>query len=239
MKTEYDMSDIRQEILSMADEKYKEFQIKLLPDTQNFMGVRLPMLRKLAKRIAKENGAEYLEASLAKSPKEELFEEIMLQGMVIGYMKEDISGIFSYTEKFIPKIDNWSVCDSFCSGFKHALGHQEETWNWLHKFLHSDREFTLRFVIVMMLNYYISDTYIEKLFPVFDSVRHEGYYVRMAIAWAVSMCYIKYPQMCMEYLRDNDLDDFTYNKALQKIVESRCVPEEERDIIRRMKRTAT
>ena len=239
MKKEYDWNDIRQELLSMTDEKYKEFQIKLLPDTQNFVGVRLPMLRKLAKRIARENGREYLETALVRNPKEEMFEEIMLQGMVIGYMKENISDIFSYTEKFIPKIDNWSICDSFCSGFKHVLNHQEETWKWLQDFLNSDKEFTLRFVIVMMLNYYISDAYIEKLFPIFDAIRHEGYYVRMAVAWAISMCYVKYPQKCTEYLQDNHLDDFTYNKALQKIIESRCVSDEERDNIRKMKRITT
>lgn len=236
MKEWKDVNSVRQKILEMADEKYREFQLKLLPDTDRFVGVRLPGLRKLAKQIAQESGAEYLEAVLVRQPTEELFEEIMLQGMIIGYMKGDISDIFSYAERFIPKIDNWSICDSFCSGFKHTLRHKEEVWQWLKQFLTSDQEFEIRFGVVMLLNYYIDDFYIERLFPIFDSIRHEGYYVKMAVAWAISICYIKYPKETMHYLDNSQLDDFTYCKALQKIIESRCITEEERNRIRELKK---
>ncbi len=230
------LSGIREEILKMADAKYREFQIKLLPDTENFVGVRLPNLRKLAKRIAAFDAEGYLKVSLKKRPEEELFEEIMLQGMVIGYMKGDISDIFSYTEVFVKKIDNWSVCDSFCSGFKHALSYPEKTWEWLKGFWSSGDEFQARFGIVMLIDYYINDKYIRRLFPIFDSVKQKGYYVEMAVAWAVSICYIKYPDLGMEYLRKNKLDDFTYHKALQKITESLCVPAKEKEMIKKMKR---
>lgn len=231
-----DLDGIREEILAMADGQYREFQRKLLPEVKNYVGVRLPALRKLAKRIAKEDSAGYLETVFCREPEKELFEEIMLQGMVIGYMEDSIADIFSYTEKFLPKIDNWSVCDSFCSGFKHALDYQEQVFGWLGQFFVSDREFTVRFALVMLLNYYVDEGYIGQLFPIFDSVKHEGYYVKMAVAWAISICYAKYPEKCMRYLKENRLDDFTYNKALQKIIESRCVPAQEKEAIRGMKR---
>ena len=166
----------------------------------------------------------------------ELFEEIMLQGMVIGYMKGDISDIFSYTEKFVPKIDNWSVCDSFCSGFKHALEYPEKVWEWLEGFWSSEEEFKARFGMVMLLDYYINDKYIKELFPIFESIRQGNYYVDMAIAWAISICYIRYPKLCMGFLRESRLNDFTYHKSLQKIVESRCVSAEEKERIRKMRR---
>lgn len=235
MMKEYSLDNIREIILEMSDEKYRNFQKKLLPDTENFIGVRLPDLRRLAKRIAKKDAEQYLEVSLDKKASEELFEEIMLQGMVIGYMKGNISDIFSYAEKFLPKIGNWSVCDSFCSGFKHALVYPEKTWEWLKGFFVSKEEFTLRFAVVMLLNYYVDDEHIEKLFPIFDTVRHEGYYVKMAVAWAVSICYIQYPELCMDYLKKNNLDIFTYRKALQKITESRCVTAEEKKEIKKMR----
>lgn len=230
------LDSIREEILLMADEKYRQFQIKLLPDAEHFVGVRLPMLRKIAKRIARENGAEYLNVALARKPQDELFEEIMLQGMIIGYMKEDIFDIFSYAERFIPKIDNWSVCDSFCSGFKHAIEYREEVWEWLQPFLKSEEEFEVRFGVVMLLNYYIDDVHIERLLDIFESIRQQAYYVKMAVAWAVSICYVKYPQKTIEYLYRSQLNDVTYNKALQKIVESRCVSEKEKAEIRKMRR---
>ena len=232
---EYNLDSIREELVSMADEKYRVFQSKLLPGTNHLIGVRLPELRKLAKRIAKEYGATYLDVALARQPEKELFEEIMLQGMIIGYMKEDISDIFSYTERFVPKIDNWSVCDSFCSGFKHAVTYREEVWEWLQQFLEAEEEFTVRFGIVMLLNYYIDERYLERLFAIFDTVHQDGYYVKMAVAWAVSICYTKYPTQTMDYLKKNELDDFTYHKALQKIVESRCVSDQEKADIRLMR----
>lgn len=136
----------------------------------------------------------------------------------------------------MPKINNWSVCDSFCSGFKHALNYREEVWEWLGQFLVSDREFMVRFAVVMLLNYYVEEKYINRLWELFDQVRHEGYYVKMAVAWAVSICYIKYPEVSMAYLKENGLDDFTYNKALQKITESQCIPAREKERIRWMKR---
>lgn len=230
------LEETKEEILSFQDEEYRNFQIKLLPDIKNFAGVRLPKLRKIAKRIAKENGADYLELVLDRCSEEELFEEIMLQGMIIGYMKTDISDIFSYTEKFVPKIDNWSVCDSFCSGWKHVNDYPEETWKFLQTYLKSEKEFEVRFGIVMLLNYYINEEYIKELFLVFDTVKQESYYVKMAVAWAISICYIKYSKLCIEYLNNNDLDNFTYHKALQKITESRCVSKEEKEKIRKMKR---
>lgn len=232
----YNLYNIREEILRMADDSYREFQKKLLPGTENFIGVRLPHLRRLAKRIAKEDGEAYLKASLEKESKEELFEEIMLQGMVIGYMKGNISDIFSYTEKFVPKIDNWSVCDSFCSGFKHALEYPEMVWEWLKGFWSSEEEFKARFGIVMLLDYYINDKYIKELFPIFESIRQGNYYVDMAIAWAISICYIRYPKLCLGFLRESRLNDFTYHKSLQKIVESRCVSAEEKERLRKMRR---
>lgn len=232
-----DLDEIRNRIYSMADEKYKDFQEKLLPDIKNYVGVRLPLLRKLAKEIAKNNAKQYLDGALHRNPEEELFEEIMLQGMIIGYMKADISDIFSYTEKFVPKINNWSICDSFCSGFKHARNYPEQTWNWLQQYLDKKNgEFKIRFAVVMFLNYYVDEFYLSDLYEIFDYITYDAYYVRMAVAWAISICYVKYPGSCMEYLKDNKLDDFTYNKALQKITESLCVSAEDKKIIRSMKR---
>ena len=230
------LQDIREEIELLADEKYREFQSRLLPDVKDFVGVRLPQLRKMAKRIAKQDGEGYLNRTLCQKPEEELYEEIMLQGMVIGYIDKSISDILSFAERFIPKIDNWSVCDSFCSGLKCAAKYPQETWEWLQKYVHSDTEFDIRFGVVMLLNYYINEHNIRDLFSIFDEINHDGYYVKMAVAWAVSICYVKYPEDTMEYLKKNRLDDFTYNKALQKIVESHSVKEEEKGIIKKMKR---
>ncbi len=189
------------------------------------------MLRKIASEIAKGDWRSYL----AKA-KSECFEEIMLQGMVLGYVKADTEEILCYVADFVPMIDNWSVCDSFCTGLKFTNLNKERVWDFLQVYFASKREYELRFAIVMLLNYYLEDQYIQRVLLLLDGVKHEGYYVKMSIAWAVSICYVKLPELTMIYLKDNTLDNFTYNKALQKITESNRADMGTKERIRSMKR---
>ena len=94
----------------------------------------------------------------------------------------------------------------------------------------------MRFGVVMLLDYYIEEAYIDRVLRLLNEARHDGYYVKMAVAWAVSVCYVKFPEKTMEYLKNNTLEDFTYNKALQKITESLRVGRDEKELIRSMKR---
>jgi 3-methyladenine DNA glycosylase AlkD len=222
---------IRQKLLELADEDYQKFSARLLPNIDNVIGVRLPLLRKLARKIAQGDWRRYMATAAS-----EYFEEIMLQGMVIGYVKTDIEEILSYVADFIPKIDNWSVCDSFCTGLKFTNDYKERVWQFLQPYLISRQEYEIRFSVVMLLKFYIDDEYTDRVLELLDNIKHEGYYAKMAVAWAVSICFVKLPQPTMAYLKNNTLDDFTYNKALQKITESYQVDKETKDLIRSMKR---
>lgn len=222
---------VREQIFELADAEYREFQTKLCPGIPNIIGVRVPALRKLAKQIAKGDWQTYM-----KEAQDEYYEEIMLQGMVLGYTKADIDYILSYVDAFVPKIDNWATCDVFCSGLKITNLHMEDVWKYLQKYLKSTEEFELRYAVVMILSFYIQEDYIDRIFEITDGIKHDGYYVKMAVAWLISICYIKFPEKTMQYLKDNSLDDFTYNKALQKIIESLRVDKETKNNLRSMKR---
>lgn len=222
---------IREQIFELIDTDYQKFSAALIPTINNVLGVRLPELRKMAKKIVKGDWRTYLETA-----KDEYFEEIMLQGMVIGYVKTDIEELLFYVASFVPKIDNWSVCDSFCTGLKSTKENKERVWEFLQPYLSSKKEYEIRFGVVMLLDFYIETEYIERVLNLLDRVKHEGFYAKMAVAWAVSICYVKLPDSTMEYLRNNTLDDFTYNKALQKITESNRVDKETKSLIRSMKR---
>lgn len=222
---------IRKQIFELIDTDYQKFSAALIPTINNVLGVRLPELRKIAKKIVKGDWRTYL-----KTAKDEYFEEIMLQGMVIGYVKTDIEEILSYVASFVPKIDNWSVCDSFCTGLKFTKENKERVWEFLQPYLSSKKEYELRFGVVMLLDFYIETEYINRVLILLDRVKHEGVYAKMAVAWAVSICYVKFPDSTMAYLRNNTLNDFTYNKALQKITESNRVDKETKSLIRSMKR---
>ena len=91
----------------------------------------------------------------------EYFEEIMLQGMVIGYVKTDIDEILRYVADFVPKIDNWSVCDSFCTGLKFTKTNMEKVWDFLQPYLVSTEEYEIRFGVVMLLDFYLEEAYIN------------------------------------------------------------------------------
>ncbi len=222
---------IKEQLLELADEKYQKFSAALIPNINNVMGVRLPELRKLAKKIAREDWRAYL-----KRAENEYFEEIMLQGMVIGYVKTDIDEILQYVAEFVPKIDNWSVCDSFCTGLKFTKTNMKKVWDFLQPYLISSEEYEIRFGVVMLLDFFIEEGYIALALQLFDNIKHDGYYVRMAVAWAISIYYVKFPEHTLAYLRSNSLCDFTFNKALQKITESYRVDQETKQLIRSMKR---
>ena len=222
---------IKERLAGLADEKYRQFHSKLIPGTDNVLGVRLPHLRELAKELTKGDWQGYLLAA-----DDDYYEETMLQALVIGHAKADIEKTLSYVAAFVPKINNWAVCDSFCSSLKITKKYKEQVWEFLQPYLVSPKEFELRFGIVILLNYYIEDKYIDQVLVHLDNARHEGYYVKMAVAWALSVCFVKYPEKTMSYLQQNTLDNFTYNKALQKILESFRVNQETKALIRSMKR---
>ena len=224
---------IKQELKQLADEKYREFQKGLCPGTENILGVRVPVLRNYAKKLAKE----YEIRELLNHIDNEFYEEIMLQGMLIGLKKDkDIQTILKDIERFVPKIDNWGVCDVFCAGLKITKKHEKEMWNFLQKYVTSDKEFEIRFGVVMILDYYITEEYLEKNFAIFDYIQSDKYYVQMAVAWAISICLIKFYDKTIEYLKQAKIDKFTYNKALQKAIESYRISDEQKAELRKMKK---
>ena len=245
------MEQIRSTLHALADPGYAAFQGALLRkpgeteltgSAAHYLGVRLPALRKLAKQLAREDWQTALEAlrTANRSGKSSsLYEELMLEGMLIGLA--DSVGIarrqqLDLIADFVPLIDNWGICDSFCAGLKLFEKEKESGWAFLQPFLQSRREYEIRFGLVMLLDYFVEQEYLPRIWAVMDALDHPGYYVQMAAAWAVSICYVRFPEETCAYLQNSRLDIFTFNKALQKITESRCVSAQEKERIRLMRK---
>lgn len=227
---------VKKKLHSLQDKKYKEFHGGLCPGTDNIIGVRVPVLREYAKELAKQHETR----ELLNEIDDEFYEEIMLKGMLIGLSKEDFETVQEYIQEFVPKIDNWAVCDVFCGGLKITKKHKTEMWEFIQKYLNSDAEFDIRFGVVMILSYYIEEDYLEKNFEIFNRIESEAYYVQMAVAWAISICLIKFYNETVEYLNKNaKLDQFTYNKAIQKAIESYRITDEQKQYLRSMKKKIT
>lgn len=223
--------EIREFLSEHAEQEYREFNAGLVPGGKAMLGVRIPVIRGLAGKIAKEDWRGYLE-----SASDEFFEEVMLQGLVIGYAKADIEEILSYAADFIPKINDWSVNDCFCSTFKIARKHRARVWEFLMQYKDVPEEFPQRVVAVMLMAHFLTEDYIDRVLAVWDSLKHEGYYRQMGVAWGVATAYAKFPKQTHAFLLDNHLDDFTYNKSIQKMTESYRITPEQKKSLRAMKR---
>lgn len=197
------------------------------------MGIRTPVLKEITKRIVQSGKGE----RYALSEDVIYHEEFLLQGMVIGLLKTDFDKKLEFTEKFVPRIKNWAVCDKFCTDLKVSLKDKEKLWDFLEKYFLSREEYEIRFAVVMCLKNFINEEYLYKVFKRIDGLKErKGYYVRMGIAWTVAEAFIKYPEITLQYLRDNNLDDFTFNKTIQKICESFRVEKEMKEYLKTLKR---
>lgn len=231
--TEEKLRNVEDCLREMADEKYREFHRRLIPGVETvFYGVRVPALRKLARQLAKEDWRGFVELTKDSS----VYEFNMLCGMVCALAKCDFEEKLEYVEKFIPSINNWAVCDIVCGDLKDVKNNRERMYQFILPYLESQQEYEVRFAVVILMQYFVTDEYINDVLKIYDGIRHNGYYVKMAVAWGISICYVKYRDITLEYLASCNLDDFTYNKSVQKMIESLRVSREDKEMLRSMKR---
>ena len=150
-----------------------------------------------------------------------------------------IEELLEYAAAFIPKIHDWSVNDGFCSTFKIVRKHRAEVWDFLMQYRASESEFEQRVVAVMLMDHFLVPEYIDRVLAVYNSLKHEGYYCKMGVAWGIATAYAKFPQETQAFLLENELDDYTYNKAIQKMLESYRVSAEDKEMLRGRKRKVT
>lgn len=226
--------DIQNLLQPYIDPDYREFHSRLLPGVPDILGVRVPQLRQVAGQILKEDWRTFLEEAQGAT-----YEERQLQGLVTAgaWKKMDLKELLERTAAFIPWIDNWCVCDIFCGAYKAADSrYREEIWDFIRAYFVRQEEYAVRFAVVMTLGHYCDTDHAEEAFTWFDRVEKGKYYVDMAVAWAISVYFVKMRERTMQYLRCNQLDDWTYHKALQKIIESNRVDKDTKEMIRKMKK---
>lgn len=218
--------NIRKELFDNQDTKYRKFHSKLIPncDKEKVIGVRLPIIKKIAKKAAKEN-AEIIP---------EYYEEKMIKGLLISYRKMSFDERMSELEKFIPLIDNWAICDCCSSAYKFTNKNLEEVWNFIIKYKDGG-EYEVRFMIVTMLNYFLIDEYIDKVIDVLINVDREEYYINMAISWTLATAFVNYRGKILPILEKNLLSTWVHNKTIQKCIESYRVSDSDKIYLKTLK----
>lgn len=206
---------LRAELARLSDEAYRAFHQKLIPGGSVVMGVRMPLLRSVAKEIAKGGGE-----SLFPLLQEEVYEEMMLYGLVLGYKKAEFSNLLPQLAVFMPKINNWAVCDGTVAGLTAVKKERERFFEFLQPYFLAEDEFVLRFAVVSLLRYYTDALWLDQVFAVYRRVRHPGYYVKMAVAWGIAEAFVKDGEKTAALLKEGCLDRETQNKGIQKIRDS-------------------
>ena len=216
-------------LFKQKDDKYAEFSKRIANTEYELIGIRLPVLQKEAKILAKEYN-EYLDIAEFNT-----FEEVMLYGLVVANIK-DYKDYIKYLKKYIPKIDSWSLVDSFISKSKVIENNLEENFKYILKLTKSKKEFESRVGYIMILDYYIKDEYLDSIFNILDSNTNNSYYNEMAMAWLISVMLIKYYDRTVIYLKNSNLNNFTFNKSIQKACESFRISKEQKEFLRKMKK---
>ena len=217
-------TDHREFLFANSDEKYKAFHIKLTPgiDENKVIGVRVPVLRDYAKKLKKEG------ITPSDIPKE-YYEEIMLCGMLTGLEKyADADAFIAAVKDFLPYITNWAICDIFCGGLKQTKKFAKDVLDFIRPYAYSDKEYEARFAAVMLLDHYITDEYIDGTLLLLKDIHQEGYYAKMAVAWAYSAALVKYYDKTLQFIKTAELDKFTHNKSIQKARESYRLTEQQK-----------
>lgn len=216
---------------SLIEEPYRKFQQGLILDGKPLRGIRTPVLQTIAKNIVTGDYKAFLAINKMDS-----YEEILLYGLVIAKANMTFSEQLNYLESFIFYIDNWAVNDIVCSSLKSFQKHQEDGLRRIDSYLHSNNPWSIRFGLVLLLSHYINDTYIDTVLKLSNTIQSDEYYVKMANAWLISICYIKYKEKTNVFLKETTIDNWTFHKAISKIRDSKRVSNEEKEQLIKLKR---
>lgn len=207
------------QIFSLRDEAYQQFQAKLIPniDAETIIGVRTPDLRKLARQISDKK-------SFLNTLPHTYFEENQLQALILNEEKDFLTVIHA-VDVFLPYIDNWATCDLLRP--KVFAKHREELLPYIRRWLNSGHVYTIRFGIEMLMCHFLYDSFDPEYPELVTSVSHSDYYVRMMVAWYFATALAKQYDAVLPYITGYRLERWTHNKAIQKAVESyRITPEQ-------------
>lgn len=223
-------SIFQKSLFTKKEEQFLAFNQKLIFSSYEMIGIRTPILKNIVKEIKKTDYISFLNVMQFQ-----YYEEILLEGFLIAHI-DDKDVFLSYFKKFLTHIDNWAVCDMGIASMKIFSYYQKEFFPFVKKLLKSKEEFIVRAGIVILMNYYLEEEWLDKIFSLLNSIITDQYYVQMAIAWLLSISYIKFKKKTLIYLKENSLDTFTHNKAIQKIRESTVVSKEEKEQILMLKK---
>lgn len=223
------MEKVIQFLKDNQDIKYRNFTLPLIPnvDEKTFIGVRLPVLKKYAKELSKEDRDIFL-----NELPHYYHEENILHAFILSFIK-DYNEFIILVDKFLPHVSNWSVCDTICN--KYLVKYKDQLFKEIYKWLKSKELYRVRYATKCLMNYYLDDDFKEEHIEKLVEVKLDDYYVKMMIAWYLATGLAKQYDSFIKVIEQKRFDDFIHNKAIQKAVESYRVSDEHKAYLKTLK----
>ena len=222
--------EIRDRLFAMRDEKYGEFQSKLIPTAagEAFIGVRTPDLRKYAKKLVKRDDMQQFLDNLPH----QYFDENQLHAFILSEMK-DYDRCMAEVCRFLPYVDNWATCDQMSP--KVFKKNRPELLEYIKEWLKSDHTYTVRFAVGMLMEHFLDEDFDPAYPEMAARIRSDEYYINMMTAWYFATVLAKQYETVLPYLENRRLDPWTHNKTIQKGVESYRITDEQKAYLKELK----
>lgn len=223
--------EIQKELFALQDKEYMKFLSKLTPNVSEdtIIGVRIPEIRKLAKKLLKNNEYE----DFLKELPHKYYDENLLHGAIISESK-NFEKCIKLLDNFLPFVDNWAVCDTISP--KIFKKYKKELIEKIKEWSQSDKTYTCRFGVEMLMTHFLDEDFKKEYLEVVADIHSEEYYVKMVVAWFFATALAKQWDYAVIYLEDNRLDVWVHNKTIQKARESLRISLEKKEYLKKLKR---
>ena len=247
----------------LTDARYRKGHLRVvnaLPE-RRVMGLHSPEIKQVARRLSREggevfmpdgtrqvcvNGAEVIRAFEAVPNESFCYEETVVWGYLINLEKCSLDERLAMLGRYVPVLDNWAVCDSYCAHAKWMLrADKEALWAFLQLRFCSEHEFEVRFAVVVAMCYFLGEEWLDKVFERINGLDFgrikskyntikgkpkvaqqgtvqgaEPYYVRMGVAWLLATALAKFPDATRAFVRSSNLPEDVVKLYIRKARES-------------------
>ena len=232
-------AELVKRLMAEQDLKYRDFHSSLLPniDKKTIIGVRVPVMRKIAKDFIASTTPTEVNRFLDKLP-HRYFEENQVHLFVVERIK-DFDECLHRIEQFLPYVDNWAVCDG--KSPKALLKNMDVFFAKICEWLKSPEPYTVRFAVNMLMAFFLDERFDKmhlKLVANVDENKFKSgdrYYVQMVVAWYFATALAKQWNSTFPYIKGRKLSPWIHAKSIQKSCESYRITDEQKEILRKLK----
>ena len=218
--------------LAQGNETYATFNQRIVNTKMPVVGVRVPDLRRLARELA--SGMSAADISELLTAQNESFDYVLLCGLLITHARLNDQTAIDLTKQYLPHVDSWAHIDIFVEKKRRFAG--DIWWDFALECLQSEAEFAVRYGVISLMTNFLDEAHIDQVFAVLRNVKHDGYYVKMALAWLYATAAVHFFDLTLAELENEHIDAWTRNKAYQKMRESqRFTPEQQAVILKKKK----